>query len=162
MKPVCLCLVQMGQKGLELIESYPKVIPDEEMATIALKSMPIGAKEGDFSTNTVGKSVISGYVFRIPAADSERDNIGSLVAVFNDMNYDPLVINKVFSFTIDGLNSYNLISVQNISEILPSLYNGIIKGELKIKVSSITTLEMTVGENKEKKNSFDSFGEDVW
>ena len=162
MKPISLCFVNMGSTGLDIVKAHPDVIPEDELKKIAIKSMPLGAKEGDFTTNTVDTNVISGYVFSIPR-ENERDNIGSLVAVFSSMDYQPQVINKVFSFTISELKKHGLISTQAIIEILPSLYEGMVKGVLKIKVSSIVTLEMSIGDNKEeKKDNFQSFGDDIW
>ena len=163
MKPQCLCFVNMGSSGLEIVKTHPDVMPEEELKQIAIKSMPLGAKEGDFTTNTVESNVVSGYVFSIPR-EEERDNIGSLVAVFNTMDYQPKVINKIFSFTISELKKHNLVSTQSITDILPSLYEGMVKGELKIKVSSVVTLEMSVGESEDsdKKDKFQSFGDDIW
>ncbi|MFW9925020.1 MAG: hypothetical protein ACFFDW_17230 [Candidatus Thorarchaeota archaeon] len=163
MKPQCLCLVNMGPLGLNLVRAYPDILPEEEIRKISIKSMPLGAKEGDFTTNTVDNSVISGYIFSIPS-ETERDNIGSLVAVFNSMDYKPKVINQIFAFTITELKKHNLVSTDSISQILPSLYEGIVKGELKIKVSSVVTLEMSFGEDNtdNKKDKFQSFGDDIW
>ena len=82
MKPISLCLVHMGNKGLELVEAYPKVLPVNILNEIVTKSMPMGAKEGDFTSNTIGQSAFSGYIFSLPS-DTGRSNIASLIAVFN-------------------------------------------------------------------------------
>ncbi|MBD3189255.1 MAG: hypothetical protein GF308_01350 [Candidatus Heimdallarchaeota archaeon] len=163
MKPQALCFVNMASDGLNIVKAHPDIIPEEELKNIAIKSMPLGAKEGDFTTNTVGSSVISGYVFSIPR-DNQRPNIASLVAIFKSMDFQPKVINKVFSFTISELKKHDLVSTQSIQEILPSLYDGLVKGQLKIKVSSIVTLEMTIGDDAkdESKSHFQSFGDDIW
>lgn len=163
MKPQCLCYVNMGADGFNIVKAHPDVIPEEELRNIALKSMPMGAKDGDFTTNTVGNAVISGYVFSIPSKKN-RDNIGSLVAVFNSMDYQPKVINKVFSFTITELKKNNMVTDESITKILPNLYDGIVKGKLKIKISSVATLEMSVDEesSQEKSDKFQSFGDDIW
>ncbi|MCF2143290.1 MAG: hypothetical protein K9W42_06275 [Candidatus Heimdallarchaeota archaeon] len=163
MKPQALCFVNMGEKGLDVVKVHPDVIPQEELTEIAVKSMPLGAKDGDFTTNTVRNNVLSGYIFSIPR-ENERDNIGSLVAIFKSMKYQPQIINKIFSFTIAELKKHNMVSKESITGILPSLYNGMIKGQLKIKVSSVVTIEMSFGE-KEKRNKKDKLGElgdDIW
>jgi len=163
MKPQCLCFVNMGQNGLDIVKVHPDIIPHEELNEIAIKSMPLGAKEGDFTTNTVNSNVLSGYVFAIPQ-ENERDNIGSLVAVFRSMDYQPQTINKIFSFTITELKKHNMLTKESIEGILPSLYDGMVKGQLKIKVSSVVTLEMMIGEEigEKKKNKMESLGDDIW
>jgi len=55
MKPISLCLVQIGNKGIELVNSYPNVLPTEVTNQIILKSMPFGAKHGDFITTNSGQ-----------------------------------------------------------------------------------------------------------
>lgn len=162
MKPVSLCLVEMGKKGLELVRAYPEILPQEEVNNIVLKSMPLGANDGDFATNTTGTSVISSYVFSLPG--EERTNIASLIAVFSSMNYQPQVIKKVFSFTVTELRKNNAIDKQVITDLLPKLYDGLVKGELRIKISSVVTLDLAITSElaDEKKDPFDAFGEDVW
>ncbi|NHJ84002.1 MAG: hypothetical protein FK734_00985 [Asgard group archaeon] len=164
MKPVCLCLVQMGQKGLELVKAYPNVLPEPIINQIVVKSMPFNAKDGDFASSTVDDTVFSGYVFSVPA-DSGRDNIASLVAVYSDMKYDSESIRKVFSFTITELKKNNLADVSTIGKILPNLYNGLIEGSLNIRISSIVSLEFDFKSKQEKDKDMEAlqeFGKDLW
>ena len=116
-KPVSLCLVQMGSKGLELVKAYPNVLPEEILNQIVIKSMPFNAKNGDFASSTVGDTVFSGYIFSVPS-ENERDNIASLVAVYNNMNYDSNSIRKVFAFTITELKKNNVADIETLSKII--------------------------------------------
>ena len=164
MKPISLCLVQMGQKGLELVKAYPDVLPEETLNQIVLKSMPMGAKEGDFTSSTAGDTVFSGYIFSIPSKVG-RSNIASLVAVYNDMKYDSETIRKVFSYTVTELHQKKLDDVETITKIMPNLYKGITEGQLKIKISSVVTLEFNFQEEKAKdKNgeAINGFTKDFW
>ncbi|NHJ46668.1 MAG: hypothetical protein FK733_02660 [Asgard group archaeon] len=164
MKPVSLCLVQMGSKGLELVKAYPNVLPESVIDQIVIKSMPFNAKNGDFSSSTLDNTVFSGFVFSVPSQVG-RDNIASLVAVYNDMKYDTETIRKVFSFTISELKKYNVADIETVSKILPNLYNGLAEGQLKIKISSIVTLEFDFKQKEEKdsdEDSINSFGKDLW
>ena len=81
---------------------------------------------------------------------------------FNSMDYQPQVIKKVFSFTVTELRKNDAITTEMISELLPKLYDGLVKGQLRIKISSVVTLALEIGEEEVKKDSFDEFGDDVW
>lgn len=162
-KPVSLCLVQMGKNGLELVRAYPEVIPEVELNQIVIKSMPLGAKEGDFITTTVGDSVIFGLVFSVPG--EERDNIVSLTAVYNSMDFNQQMIKKVFSTTITELKKNNVASTDLFSKMLPKMFDGIVTGRLKLKISSVVTLDLEVDESmlsKKSKTKFDDFSDDIW
>lgn len=164
MKPISLCLVQMGSKGLELVKSYPNVLPESVLNQIVVKSMPFNAKNGDFASSTVDNAVFSGYIFSVPSQIG-RDNIASLVAVYNDMKYDSEIIRKVFSFTISELKKYNVADIQTVEKILPNLFNGLADKELKIKISSIVTLEFDFKEKEEEdpdEDAINSFGKEMW
>ncbi|HUT80739.1 MAG TPA: hypothetical protein VMZ29_05995 [Candidatus Bathyarchaeia archaeon] len=164
MKPISLCLVQMGQKGLELVKAYPDVLPENTLNQIIIKSMPMGAQEGDFSSSTANDTVFSGYIFKVPS-EVERSNIASLVAVYNDMKYDSESIRKVFAFTISELKKKDLVDIETLSRILPNLYTGLVEGQLKIKISSIVTLEFNFNEGKDANKddeALNEFGKDLW
>ena len=148
MKPASLCLIQMGNQGLELVTAYPKAFPDEIMNEVTIKSMPLNAKEGDFTSNTIGNLAISGFVFAIPSNEG-RSNIASIVAVFEDMKYNPENIRKVFSYTIFELKKNELISMETLTEILPKLYTGLMKGRLQVKISSVVTLNFAFDDEEE-------------
>ncbi|MBD3190754.1 MAG: hypothetical protein GF308_08920 [Candidatus Heimdallarchaeota archaeon] len=164
MKPTSLCLVQMGEKGLELVEAYPKTYSKEVLNQIVIKSMPLNAKEGDFSSATVGPAVLSGYVFSIPSIQG-RDNIASLVAVFESMKYNPETIRKIFSYIIIELKKNDLVSIDTLKALLPKLYSGITQGQLRIKISSVVTLDFSIQDEEqidEKKKSLDDFRNKMW
>jgi hypothetical protein len=163
-KPTSLCLVEMGKNGLELVRSYPEVLSSGELNEIIIKSMPMGSKDGDFTTSSAGPNYISGYIFAIPS--EERTNIASLVAVFNDENYEHQVIKKVFTFTVDELRKNELMDKETLSNILNKLYDGLVKGKLSINIRSETTLNFEIktgsSDDEKEKDSLDEFGEDVW
>ncbi len=69
MKPMSLCLINMGVKGLELIKSFPDVIPSDSMNQLVYKTIPIGSNPGDFATTTFNDLNLSSFIFRIPSAD---------------------------------------------------------------------------------------------
>lgn len=164
MKPVSLCLIQMGNKGLELVKAYPDVLPEQLVNQIVIKSMPMSARDGDFASSTVGDTVFSGYVFSVPT-QADRDNIATLVAVYNDMKYDSEIIHKVFSFTVTELKKKNLVDIDTVKKILPNLYNGLAEGHFKIKISSIVTLEFDIKKEDEQdkdQEALSGFGKDLW
>ena len=119
MKPLSLCLVQMGDKGLEMVKSHPNVLPKEVLNEVTLKSMPMGAKPGEFSTSNVGDLYYSSYIFKIPRPD-QRDNIAAIIAIYNNMKYNMEGIQKVFSFIIKELDSKSLLKADIILRIIRS------------------------------------------
>lgn len=143
----------MGTKGLELVKAYPKTLPEEIYNKLIIKCMPLGAKDGEFTTTQVDDYFYSGYVFTIPSTIA-RSNIASLAAVFDQSIKNPHRIKSVFAYTINQLKRNNLVNVDTLTGILPNLYKGINDGFLKIKISSVVTLEFDFGE-KEKEDPVD-------
>ena len=139
----------MGQKGLEIVEAYPRSLPDDIYNKLVLKCMPLGAKEGEFTTTQVDDYIYSGYVFTIPSEDS-RANIASLAAIFDQNISNPGNLKKVFAYTIDELRKNKLVNITTLKSILPNLYKGINEGHLKIKISSVVTLEFDFEDNDDK------------
>lgn len=164
MKPVSLCLVEMGKTGLELVRSYPEVLTTDELNEVIIKSMPMGSNDGDFTTSTAGTNHLAGYIFALPG--EERMNVASLVAVFNNDNYEQQVIKKVFSFTVEELRKNDMMDKETVSKILNKIYDGLVQGKLSIKIHSETTLNLEItasnSSKQEEEDSFDEFGDDVW
>ncbi|MFW9924098.1 MAG: hypothetical protein ACFFDW_12500 [Candidatus Thorarchaeota archaeon] len=163
MKPLSLCLVQMGDKGLEVVKSHPNVLPKEVLSELAMKSMPLGAKPGDFSTAAISDLFYSSYVFSIPR-ESQRDNIGAIVGVFNNMKYNIEGIKKIFSFIIKELNTKALLKVDILEEILPNLYKGFDSGHVKIQISSVATITVDFDDKSDdsEKDETNNIAEDIW
>ncbi len=165
MKPISLCLIQMGKKGLELVKAHPDVVPESTLNQIVLKSMPMSSKEGDFSSSTADKCVFESYIFSVPGA--ERNNIATLVAVFEGSDYKREDIRRFFSFTVTELEKNQMVNIEMITKILPHLYEGLSKEKVKIKISSVVTLEFDF--TSEKKSEEDpgkefaaSMQDDLW
>ena len=106
MKPISLCLTHMGKTGLELVSTYPDVLPQPLINEIVMKSMPMSAKEGDYSSSTAEGIVFESYIFHVPG--EERNNIASLIAVFDNSEYNRQSIRKFFSFTVTELQKHKL------------------------------------------------------
>lgn len=154
----------MGKKGLELVKTYPKTLPQDLLNQIVVKSMPFSAKEGDFTTNTVENNVFSGYVFSIPEHEG-RKNIACLVAVYRNMKYNAEAIKKIFSFTITELKRNDLIDLETLTKILPNLYKGIVDGHLKVNISSVVTLEFDFKKKRHQDKDQEALNElrdDIW
>jgi len=155
----------MGKSGLELVKVYPDTLPQSILNEIVLKSMPLSAKNGDFASSTVQGSLIECFIFNVPGID--RNNIASLVAVYDNSKYDRDSVRKFFSFTVAELQKHNLSDTETFSKILPNMYEGLNKGKVKIKISSVVTLEFNFDEDEKKKKDrgeefLDSLKGDVW
>jgi hypothetical protein len=153
----------MGDKGLELVKSHPQVLPKEVLSEITYKSMPMGAKAGEFSTAAVGDLFYSSYIFKLPT-EGKRDNIGAIVAVFNNMKYNIDGLRKVFSFIVKELDSKALLKTDIIEEIMPNLYKGMQTGQIKIKISSVATIDINFGDEEatEERDCTNDLEDDLW
>ena len=164
MKPVSLCLVQMGKKGLELVEAYPNVLPKEYIDEITYKCMPLGGKAGDFLSAAVGDVFFSSYIFSIPQGDNERDNIASIVAIYSNMDYNIAGTQKVFEVVLKKIKETTLLKMDFLQEVLPSIYKGFVKGKFTVNIKSMSTISIDFDskEEDESKNESDSFADDMW
>ncbi|MHA1542774.1 MAG: hypothetical protein ACTSQH_07340 [Candidatus Hodarchaeales archaeon] len=160
MIPLSLILIQMGKSGLELIKAYPESLPEKELNKIVFKCMPLGAEDKDFITLTVEKRIISTFIFTI--SRKPRNNIAALTAVFVSEDYQPQFLKRLFSYTITELQNKDLLTIDILTKILPEIYNGIVDKKYKIKINAEVTLEFQEDQKDDEKNSFDSFGDDVW
>jgi len=128
--------------------------------------MPLSAKAGDYASSTVQGYQIECFIFSVPGEN--RRNIASLIAVYEDANYDRDIVRKFFSFTVAELQRYNLNDTNTFSKILPSMLEGLKKGRVKIKISSVVTLEFNFDDGTKKKEKdrgeefLDSLKGDVW
>ena len=162
MKPLSICLVQMGSKGLELVSSHPNVLPKKVLNELAYKSMPMGAKPGEFVSSSVGDLFYSSYIFSLPIEGS-RDNIGAIIAVFNDLKYNVEGIRKIFSFLIKELETKTILRLDLMEEILPNLFTGFSKGNIRIKISSVATISIDFqNEVEETVDETNAIEDDLW
>ena len=164
-QPRNVCLVQMGKKGLELVEAYPEISDVRNLNEIIIKSMPLGAKNGDFSTTTISDAIaFSSFIFSVPRTD-ERDNIASIVAVFDTPNYDSLQVQYTFSEIISALKKNDLQLIETLQNLLPNILKGLSVGFLQIKVSSVVTVDIKYRAKKEKDDPskiVKDFKDDIW
>ena len=127
--------------------------------------MPLSAKSGDFASSTVEGCIFESYIFSVPG--EKRSNIASLVIVFKNLSYDREEIRKFFSFTITELQTNNFADIQTLAKILPNLYKGLCQKHIKIKISSIVTLEFDFDDKEKIKGDreeelVDSIKSDFW
>ncbi len=163
MKPMSLCLINMGTKGLELIKSFPDVIPADSMNQLVYKTIPIGSNPGDFAQTTFNDLNLTSYIFRIPSA-SDRDNLASLVAIFSSADYDSKTIKQVFSWVVTELENKALLNTQTLQNILPKLFKGFSKGQFKIEITSTSTISFNFKKDEKDRNgnAIDSLADDLW
>jgi hypothetical protein len=155
----------MGKKGLELVTAYPDVLPEPIINEIVLKSMPMSAKEGDYSSSTAEGVIFESYIFAIHG--EKRNNIASLIAVFENTSYNRESIRKFFQFTVKELQKHDYADTDTIKTILPNMYEGLERGHIKIKISSVVTIDFDFSYKEKKEKSreeefVDSLKGDLW
>ncbi len=153
----------MGARGLELVKSFPDVIPTDSMSQLVYKTIPMGSNPGDFASTTFNDLNLTSYIFRIPTAD-QRDNLASLVAVFNTTDYDATSIKQVFSWVVTELEKKDLLATSTLEGILPKLYKGFSKGQFKIEITSTSTIKFDFPKqgNDKNGNAIDKLSDDLW
>lgn len=163
MKPLSLCLINMGSKGLELVKAFPDVIPADSMNQLMYKTIPMGSNPGDFASTTFNDLNLTSYIFRIPTAD-QRDNLASLVAVFNTTDYDSQSIKKVFSWITMELEKKDLLTATTLENLLPKLYKGFSKKQFKIEITSTSSISFEFSQQSKDKNgaAIDNLADDLW
>ena len=138
LKPTSLCLIQMGQKGLELVKSFPAVLTSDELNKIIFQSIPFGSKEGDFVTRTVDNNVICGYVFSLPKIGVERANIATLTAVYDSMDFQPKHIKRIFTLIVKELQKNRILSIDGSGRFTISIPdNSSISGRYSCMITDV-------------------------
>ena len=163
-KPTSICLVRLGADGFEIIKIYPDVIPKKALTEISVKCMPLGAKDGDFTSTTVtGNYVISSLVFSSPS-NQFRDNISSIVAIFLSMDYNPEVIRKVFSLIVNRIRELELDLIKTLAQNIERIYQGFNRSIIKITANSQKIAEIKLDEiiKEKKEKAVRSFQDDIW
>ena len=156
MKPISLCFIQMGEKGLELVSNHPKVLPRPILDAITYKAMPLGAQPGDFYNSTIGKLHYVSYILRL-TRKNERDNIAAFVAVFSNTNYDGEIIQQDISKILSELEKKALLKTDIIESIMPSIFEGFKYNQIKITFNKNEDFEIDIS----KKNGH-IIEDDIW
>ncbi len=154
----------MGTKGLEVVKVHPNILSEKTLNEIALKSMPLGAKENDFITVTLAdKKVFSALIFTVPL-QLGRDNIVSLIAVFESINYNAEIIQKNFVKIISNIKEIFDISIEVVSKLLHDIFEGIKREKFKLNLPSNITIDLDFSglELKSKKDKVKNLTSDVW
>ena len=166
LKPLSLCLIQMGKTGLEIVKSYPEVIPQVTLNELTYKSMPMAAKPGDFTSTTIKDVAFSSLIFEIPST-TERNNIGSIVAIYSSADYNANAVKKVFSIVVNELKDKKLLQMDTLNGILPKLYTGFHKGEFSVEISSVAKIQFKFTDEAEEETDSiskraNNVSEDIW
>jgi hypothetical protein len=152
----------MGTKGLELVKVFPEGISSRDLNKIALKSMPLAAQEGDYLASNFQSKYFFSYIFSVPGKN--RNNIASLVAVYDKSTFNQDQVRQVFAYVVTELKSSKLNDLKTLQTIVPNIYKGLLQKKMKIKISSVATLEFDFSEEKakEEKEVLDDLVKDMW
>jgi len=154
----------MGKGGLELYKIHPQKLSENILNEIILKSMPMGAKKGDFTTVSLSDGrVISGYLFTTPDKLG-RDNIASLIVIFESLKYNAEIIKRNFASMLSTLANYDLVTLELIADLLPIIFDSFSKRKGKIKVNSDVSIDydFTSLNLSRKKDKIKDFTDDIW
>ncbi|NHJ85767.1 MAG: hypothetical protein FK734_09915 [Asgard group archaeon] len=154
----------MGQNGLEFVTTYPNECSPDIQKDILLKSMPLGAKDGDFISAIINLPIVmSSIVFSVPT-NKGRDNIASLLVAFDSMQYNPEIIQLNFSKILNALKKQPHFNIQILTELAPKIFDGIYNA-INIKITlkhTIIKLDFNELYLKNKKDKVSAFKKDLW
>ena len=154
----------MGQKGLEFITTYPNECSPDIQKDILLKSMPLGAKDGDFISAIINLPIVmSSMVFSVPTNEG-RDNIASLLVAFDSMHYNSEIIQLNFSKILKSLKKEPNFNIQQLLDIIPKIFNAILDSA-RIKITTnhtIIKLDFKDLYEKSKKDKVSALTKDLW
>ena len=163
MKPLALCLIYLSNKGLKCVRCYPLSISNKDLNKIVGQSMKEDSKDGDFLFSAVGSKIIASYAFHVPY---ESETIKAcFVFVFKSLDFNPQKISDYFSETIEKLKQNNMLDMELIANILPKLYSGFKRGDIKIKVKSQVSIQIKSEKKKKRKprkDIIETIGDDLW
>ncbi|NHJ05986.1 MAG: hypothetical protein EAX90_14255 [Candidatus Heimdallarchaeota archaeon] len=157
-------MVQLGTNGFDIIKVYPEVLSKNLLTEISIKSMPFGAKNGDFTTTTVARNnTISSYVFSSPS-NQFRDNVASIIAIYSNMEYNPELIHQIFSLIINKIKETDKDIITTVSNNLENIFRGFSKDTIKIKLESNKNVELKLDRLLSSKTQkvVKSFKDDIW
>ena len=163
MKPLVLCLIYLSDKGLKCIRNYPMNISNRDLNKVVTQSMKEDSKDGDFLFSAVGSKILASYIFHVPY---QSDIIQACFTfVYKSMDFNPQEINDYFTETVEKLKQNDMLDLETIANILPKLYSGIKKKDIKIKVKSQVSIQIKSERKKKRKprkDIIESIGDDLW
>jgi len=163
MRPKCLCFVFFSSKGIEHIRTFPEVIKKSTEKKIVLASFPNQPEANLFTTNMMGKLFICSYIFTITG--KEHIKYAMLIAAYEKVLEKPDWIHNFFVRTIAKYNEDGKLTVMDIANELPDIYNNIRQTYLKTKVIERVTIEISTSEREKDEEIKDDVSDvinDIW
>ena len=143
----------MKKTGPEIIATHPShFFTNEDLQTIALKSIPLNAKDGDFSTLAYKEDlVIASYVFTIREEEGKRPDLFSICAAISVDEINPMHFKKIFESIINQLKEFHELNSKMLIALISRIYQTLNDGKTEIKITKTTTLKIEIAKDNLKK-----------
>lgn len=137
---------KMEPSGPEIISSHPpKTFSDEDLREISLKSIPLNAKDGEFSTFLFNeKTVIASYIFTIQKKENSRPNLYAICGALSPNELNPIHLKPVFASIIDQLKEFKELNTNTIVALTSKIFKTINDGKTEVKITKTTTLKIEI------------------
>ncbi len=147
-----ICINKMLDTGPEIIASYPPdYFSDSEKKEISLKTIPLNAKNGDFTTLAFKDDlVIASYVFTIKENPNSRPDLLAICASIESNNFNPMIFKDMFSSLIQQLKDSQVLTSKTIVALVSNLYRTLSEGKTEIKITKTTTIKVEISSDNLK------------
>ena len=151
--------------GPYVIAIYPEdILTEDERVELSLKCMPMGGKEGDFSSIVFKEYQVAAYLTTTAPIDEEIDSRDTIVSIgfllntyTNPIPYRNLLLDFVKKCKKD--DSFNL---SNLEKVLPEFIKLKTKRKIKITLDGVLFCEFKLKKVLEEKNGLDLIDEALW
>ncbi|MBD3190986.1 MAG: hypothetical protein GF308_10100 [Candidatus Heimdallarchaeota archaeon] len=158
---------KVDAKGISPACTFPDNLTTKIKQEIALKSMPLGAKVGDFTTVIIDDMIFVNYVLNV-VIPNNRDTLYS-ISVCIDEHENPLRIKTVLETIVSELKACNAVTPKVLDTFAKKLYQAFqgTTTEIKITKNIIISIKSFNAEEEEeeeeKKSDIESrFEEELW
>ncbi|NHI93818.1 MAG: hypothetical protein EAX96_15125 [Candidatus Lokiarchaeota archaeon] len=144
---------KMNPAGPEIIASHPsQFFTENDLKTIALKSIPLNAKDGEFSTFLFKEElVIASYIFTIQEQEGKRPDLFSICGAISSDELNPHHFKKIFESIIQQLKEFRELNSKTLVALISRIYSTLNDGKTEIKITKTTTLKIEISKDNLKK-----------
>ncbi|MHA1270538.1 MAG: hypothetical protein ACTSPY_12170 [Candidatus Helarchaeota archaeon] len=139
-----ICINKMERSGPVILLQYPEnYFKNQDLTEVPLKTIPINAKEGDFTTIIFrNELIIVSYIFTLKEVENERASLYAISATIDDKKINPISFKPIFESIIEQFKACNLIKIDILKKLLPKLFSALSKDESEIKITKSCTIKI--------------------
>ncbi|MHA1197812.1 MAG: hypothetical protein ACTSQF_00445 [Candidatus Heimdallarchaeaceae archaeon] len=146
MRAVFLAAI-IPKTGPEVVLLHPEdFLSEEEIEELSLKCMPMGSKEGDFSSIIFNGYQVAGYLSSTPPIDDQLDPRDTIVSIgfLLDTYTNPTPYRNLLIDFVDKCNKDESFNLQTLKEVIPQFLKLKDEKEITVKMHDDLTCELSL------------------